>query len=224
MKDFNIADTGLYHMLKKGRLLQIPKGQVFQTTDHKEALTLIDQGYVKRYSITNDGNQSIQIINGPGGLLSLTLAFRVLFNQSLYDGPEVFYYETITDARLFTVEKDVIGAQFKTNPTLYADLLRVCGTRLYYLVHSMENLSTHHAYNRIAHQLVFYCRQFGTPRGTGIKIMVPLTQQTIASNLNITRETVALNIKTLREKKLIRTDKQFTIVPDLKLLEMEAHS
>lgn len=224
MKGFDITGTALYKMLKEGRPLHVAKGQVFQTTDHREALTLVDRGYVKRYSITNEGNQSIQIIHGPGGLLSLTLAFRVLFDQSIYDGPEVFYYETITDAKLYTVEKEILVARFQENPGMYADLLQVCGTRLYYLVHSMENMSTHQAYNRIAHQLVFYCRKFGTKVPAGTKIMVPLTQQTIASNLNITRETVALNIKTLRDKKLIKVDRQLIVVPDVERLEEEAHA
>lgn len=224
MKDFNIVNTSLYDLLKKGRALTIPPGQVFQSTDHRESFTLIEKGYVKRYSITNEGDQSIQIIHGPGNILSLTFAFRVLFNQALYDGPEIFYYETITAARLYSINENTLKAACEADPILYSDLLQVCGTRLNYLVHTRENMATRHAYNRLAHQLLYFCRQFGVKTPSGVKIMVPLTQQTIASSLDIARETVAINLKLLRGKKIIQIDEKLIMASDIKRLKEEAYA
>ena len=213
----------LFKLLRRGRLSTVAKGEVIDSTDSQIPLTLMKEGYVKRYSITPDGTQSVQIIHGPNSFFPLTPICKALLGQTLYHGPETFYYETMTDSEIFTLSFEQFATEIKLNPQLYRDLLYICGTRLSWFIHEAENLATHDAYNRLAHKLLFFVQQFGEETPDGISIKLPLTHYDLASILNVTRETVTANIIKLRDKQLIKTERNILII-DLKGLSSEAYS
>jgi CRP/FNR family cyclic AMP-dependent transcriptional regulator len=217
------AANKLHTLLRSGRLQKVPKGQVFQSTDEKESITLVHKGYIKRYLITSEGNESIQIIYGPGFVFPLTPIYKLLLDQSIYSGPETFYYEAMCDTQLYTITREVLMANVEKEPLLYRDLLQVSGTRLNEYVHSLENIAMGSAYGRVAHQLLFYTHYFGEKTAKGTRIAIPLTQQSLANVLNITRETTSVSMGKLREKGLIEGAKTI-VVPDIDALENEVYN
>ena len=200
MTDTATPPHEFFELLRQGRLNTVAKGEVIDTTDSRIPLTLVKEGYIKRYSITPDGSQSIQIIHGPDSFFPLTPICKELLGQALYVGPETFYYET-----------------------MYRDLFYICGTRLSWFIHEAENLATHDAYNRLAHKLLFFTQQFGEETSEGISIKLPLTHYDLASILNVTRETVTANIIKLRDKHLIKTEHNILVL-DVEGLSAEAYS
>lgn len=223
MSDSAFTNSGLYKLLLTGRQLKVRKNQIFQSTDHREALTLLTKGYVKRYSITNAGNSSIQSIYGPGDVFPLTWVFKKLLDQDLYEGQETFYYETMTDSEVCTIHDDVLIDMVNKNPQIYKDLLYVAGVRLRSNIHNLENISLQTIEKRLAHQLVYYAKYHGLKTTAGVKILIPLKQKELGSMLDATRETVSINLKPLRDKGLIKTG-TFIIVTDIKSLEEFAYS
>lgn len=223
MDGVTLPENRLRALLLSGRHQHVPKGQVFQSTDEKESITLVSNGYIKRYLITSEGSESIQIIYGPGFVFPLTPIFKLLLNQSIYSGPETFYYEAMCDTQLYTITREVLIDSVKKEPLLYRDLLQVSGTRLNEYVHSLENIAMRSAYGRVAHQLLFYAHCFGKKTAKGTKITIPLTQQTLANVLNITRETTSVSMGKLREKGLINGTKTI-FVPDIDSLEDEVYN
>lgn len=223
MPETPFNESGLFKALLKGRVMRIPKNQIFQASDHRESLTLIQKGYVKRYSITNAGNESIQSIYGPNDIFPLTWVFKTLLNQEIYAGPEVFHYETLTDAVIYTINDEALKELVAEDPLIYRDLLYVAGQRFRSNIHNLENMSLANIEKRLAHQLYYYARFHGTQTTKGIKILFPLKQKQLGSMLDATRETVSVNLKLLREKKLIINDTYIT-VPDLKKLEEFAYN
>lgn len=223
MSDSAFRNTVLYKALLEGRMLNVRKNQMFQSSDHREAITLITSGFVKRYSITNAGNESIQSIYGPGDVFPLTWVFKTLLNQEIYFGEETFYYETITDSVLHTISEDALKALVEKDPTIYKDFLRVAGDRLRSNIHNLENISLQITEKRLAHQLVYYATLHGLPTSKGVKILIPLKQKELASMLDATRETVSVNLKALREKGLVETG-TFIIIKDLVKLKEFANS
>lgn len=213
----------LQKLLLSGHLRKVAKDEVFQTTDEKTDITLVHSGYIKRYLITNDGNESIQIIHGPGAVFPLTPVYKMLLDQSIYSGPETFYYQAMSDSQLYTISQEVLRASVEKDSLLYRDLLHVSGTRLNEYVHSLENISMGSAYNRVAHQLLFYAHYFSKKTSKGTKILIPLTQQSIANVLNITRETTSVSMNKLRGKGLIDGTKYITI-PDVEALQEEVYT
>lgn len=207
--------TNLASQLRNHTQKQLPKGHALYFSDDTTTIAIIDSGYVKRYLITNDGSQSIQAIYGPGDIFPLTPIFRILFDQALYTGQETLYYETMTPVTLHAMSKEAFKEIVASDPSLYKDLMSVCGVRLRSNIQRLENMALKSALKQVAHQLVFMAEQFGTPNPDGtITIEVPLTHQTIANSLSLARETVTQAINRLVERELIQTD------PSLRVIDM----
>lgn len=223
MSDYAFHNSLLYRTLLSGRMLSVRKNQMFQSSDHREAITLITSGFAKRYSITNAGNESIQSIYGPGDVFPLTWVFKTLLDQEIYLGEETYYYETITDSVLYTISEDTLRELVDKNQLIYRDFLHVAGTRLLSNIHNLENISLQITEKRLAHQLVYYATLHSQPTPEGVKILIPLKQKELASMLDTTRETVSVNLKSLREKGLIQTG-TFVIVKNLAKLKEYASS
>jgi CRP-like cAMP-binding protein len=224
----NVADSLGNHslhelFLKNGKSTLVRKAQIVQSSDDTQLPRLVTKGYVKRYLIANDGSLGVQSIYGVGDIFSLTQLFKILLNQNIYPGPETYYYETMSEAEIYSLDIDFFVEAIKSDPALYKDLFSQSGRRLRSNIYRLENLTLSSSYKRVAHQLAFLARDYGQEVKEGICIKIPLTHLDIANILSITRETVSISIAQLRKNKLIKTGRNI-IVPDLEKLEDEAHS
>jgi CRP-like cAMP-binding protein len=213
----------LRDVLQNSRRRELSKGQIVQSTEG-HTVNLLNEGYVKRYLISNDGALGTQIIYGPGNLFPITVLFKTLFNQDIYEGPEIFYYEAMSDIKLSTLDSRLFIEAAAKDSIIYRDLLSEAGSRLHATIHGLENLSLKSSYKRLAHQLVYFGRSFGKKDpSSSVMIKVPLTHQTLADMLSLTRETVSIGFVQLRKKKLIITGKNI-VIPNIEKLEKEAYS
>ncbi len=216
----------LRELLRGGRKFKIKKGQVLNTSQDRLRLTLVESGYVMRYIVTNNGTFSIQSIYGPGSFYPLTLVFQLLFDQHIYAGPEVVYYETICDSDLYFIEKDAMMKKIHEEPLYYRDLLEESGKRFYSNIQMLENMSLKSSTQRLAHQLLHFTHEFGHEVGGSkevIQIDLPLTHTTLSGILNVARETVSQSISDLRDLKMIKTLPQKIIVLDVNKLQDYAY-
>jgi CRP-like cAMP-binding protein len=189
----------LKEMMLKGRRFKLTKNQIIQSTDDRRVFNYIVSGYVKRYLIANDGSLGVQVIYGPGDVFPITLAFSILFDQAINESPETYYYESMTEAEIYTINETDLKENVENNPKLYRDLMAVSG------------------------KLLYMAQRFGEETKEGVKICIPLTHQDLADILSLTRETVSTCMVQLREKGLIKTGKNIYVV-DLEKLEEEAYS
>lgn len=217
---YSLRDSGLHALLYDGKSATLPKGQILQLSNERMLLNVIRSGYIKRYMITNDGSQSVQSVYGPDDVFPLTPVYKLLFDQTIYSGSEVHYYETITPAKVFSIDQMTLEQSVESDPALYRDLLYVAGTRLSSNIQRLENTSLKVANRKVAHQLYYYAGKFGAKTGENVSIMVPLTHQLLADILNLARETVTHCIVKLQEKELIRSEKNIITV-DLQGLKQE---
>ncbi len=67
--------------LSRGHRHKLPKGQIMPSLFKDLGVAKVEKGYIKRYLITQEGNQSIQIIYGPNNVFPLTPVFRELFRS-----------------------------------------------------------------------------------------------------------------------------------------------
>lgn len=220
---YDITESNLYKAIKNGRKLIFKKNQVLQSTDYKESLFLIESGYIKRYKLNNNGTESIQGIYGPDHILPVTWMLNVLLNMEIYSGPEVFYYESMTDTVVHTISKEQFKNLEKSDSELYKTIAYIAGRRLETYIYNFENVSLQNAEKRLAHQLVYHAKKFGIKTDKGIKIPVPLKQKDLASLIDVTRETASVNLKALRDKKLIKNG-SLIVIENLDALENFAYS
>lgn len=210
-------------LITAGKSKRYAKKQVLQSTDGQQNLCYIKSGYVKRYRIGNDGAINIQVIYGPGSIFPITVALKLLFKMEFHPSHEVYYYETMSDSVIYTIDNETFVEKVKGDPILYAGLLQEAGNRLEYNIQKIENISLRSSYKRVAHELLYFAKNFGEKTKEGTKIMLPLTQQDLADVLSMTRETASLCITHLRQKKLIKSGRHLTVL-DTKKLEEEAFS
>jgi CRP-like cAMP-binding protein len=210
-------ESPLYRLLRKGRKLNLPKGQVIGAFSGTESVHLIESGYVKRYLITKEGDKSIQVIYGPGDFFPLTPVYKHVFNMDIYSGPEQYYYESMSPIEIYSLPNDELAEALGEDPSIYQDLFYAAGLRLNSYIHRLESASLGVANRKIAHQLHYLASIFGEKSSEGVKIMVPLTHQTIAEILDMARETVSHRMVRLQEKGLIKIDKHITVLDMEKL-------
>jgi CRP-like cAMP-binding protein len=208
-------------LLKTGRHYNVSKGGVvFNSTDNR-TLQLVERGYIKRYQITNNGAYSIQSIYGPHDIFPLTNIIKTLLGKKLYEGPETYFYEAISNARLYRLDLDAVVKAVDQDPLLYRDLLGVAAERLQSNIQQLENLSLPIYYQRVAHQLWFFCNKFSIKDEKGAKLEIPLTHQDLADILSTTRETVSVCMSKLKKEGLI-VPGRYLYIPDYEKLKRKA--
>jgi CRP/FNR family transcriptional regulator, cyclic AMP receptor protein len=212
----------LYTAISKGRLLRLSKRSVFYSSDKGSDIMFVVKGYVKRYGIRSDGCMGMQIIYGSQDIFSLTKTFRTLLDFDIYDGPETFYYETMSDAEIYSLPLSAIAEIADTDPVIYKELLTEAAHHLKACVNSIENVSLKSTYARVAHIIVFLMNTFGKDTSEGVQLEAPVKHQDIADMLGLARATVTLAIVKLRENGLILSGTPLT-VPDMERLVKEAY-
>jgi CRP/FNR family transcriptional regulator len=183
-------------------------------------INLVSSGYVKRYLITDDGEESIQVIYGPEDVFPLTPVFSASIQLEIYKGEEILYYEALTDVIMYSMEKSVFLEALARNPELYKDLFYVAGIRLESNIQRLENVSLRDAHQKVIDLLLFFARTFSSKTEQGTVLDVPLTHQTIASILNMARETVSHQMSQLQNQGLLFSQPHHTIcIPDVSVLK-----
>jgi len=217
---YDITSSPLVKLLQSATKHVLPKGQVMQFSSNRMFINLLTSGYIKRYLLTDEGQESIQVIYGPNDIFPLTPVFDASLGLKIYKGSEVLYYEAHTDAVIYSLGKDEFMKAIKLNEHLYKDLFYVSGVRLESNIQRLENTSLRAAERKIIDLLLFYADKFGTKIDKGIRIELPLTQQVIANILNVARETVSIAIVKMHDKGYIQTEhKHLIVIPDIDLLK-----
>lgn len=216
------AEKQLHETIKKGQHLNISKGKVIQSSVTRQAINLVVKGYVIRYTVSADGLNRVQSIYGPGDVFPLTAVFKILFNQELYSGPETIYYQAITSAELYSIDSSALALDVEKNNSLYEGLLVEAGKRFHSNIQQLENLSLKTSHQRVAHEILYFAKKFGSKRPQAIIINLPLSHQILADMLSVTRRTVTSSITLLKHKGLITTGRYIS-VPSIKKLEKEAY-
>jgi CRP/FNR family cyclic AMP-dependent transcriptional regulator len=222
MEKHPLRTPKLHELLLNGRKLHLSKGQVFQSSNDRQQLSLVTEGFVKRYSITSRGTLGIQSIYGKDDIFPLTPVFKLFFDQDIYHGDEVFYYEAMSTSEIFTVDNQTLKQAVDADNDLYKELFSVAGERLESNIRQLENLSLHNSHNRVAHIVYFFARRFGEKQKNGVKLNMPLTQQDLADLLGASRETISMAIGKLRDQKLLLNSRNI-VISDMKRLRQEAY-
>ena len=212
----------LYELLLNGKHLRLPKGQVVNAFDEQAQLNLIKSGYIKRYLINKDGSKGIQVIFGPEDIFPLTPVYKNIFQMDVYSGPEQYYYESMTEIEIYSIDQSTLQTALEMNPLIYKDLFYAAGLRLNSYIHRLESMSLRVANRKVANQLVYLANIFGKKLENSTTIMVPLTHQNLADMLNLARETVTNCMTSLQEKGIIETGKKIVIL-DLEKLKRAFH-
>lgn len=189
----------LLHELKPvGTFKTISKGgNVLFQGEIPRSVMMVRSGIVRAYTITSTGEERTVSLHGDGELIPLTWVLGSTNNS-------LFYYEAVTDCRIFQVPKASFNGFLAAKPERTASLLRQTATIYTSLLLRITGLEQSRAMEKIGFTLYYLLFTRGKEVSPGLfKIDVRLSHALFGSLVGLTRESTAKNMKQLRDKGII---------------------
>lgn len=182
------------------------------------AAYVVKSGLVKAYNISAQGDEKPIQFSGPTEILSFAWVFGKS-NSSMY------FHEAHTDSTVYILPRqDLMDLVRRHNDVLLFLLERFVSLSA---ARSLQINALEHskAADKILHMLYCLCQTHGREQADGtIMINVPLTQQTLANLLGLTRETTGIELLKLKQNGLVTFSRKKYYVNKEKLIHMMGES
>ena len=212
-----LAEDELEFLIQRAAVRNYSAGEmVFSEGEPCAGLYVVESGHVRIFKSAASGREQVLSIDGPGG----SIAELPVFDGGNYPASAT----AIDDATLLFVSKQDFQALCLAHPQVALKVLRVVGARLRRLVGIIEELSFTTVRHRLASFLLRLAQKEGTRDAEGTTIVLPVSNQELASQIGTVRELVSRNLSRLQAEGLIRIDGRNVLLRDLKALEAELNS
>lgn len=165
---------------------------------------LVQNGVVRLYTISRDGNETTFNLLKPGTYFSML--------SILTDAPNDYYFEAMTNVVVLRAPKNEFLKFLKSEPVVLFDLTKRILSGVNGLLLTIENLTSGKAGDRVKTMLKILAKRFGKATDNNTLIDLPLTHQQIANLVGLTRETTSLEIEKLISKKIIKYEEHKIII------------
>ena len=199
----------LESILRLARVRRISHGQAaFRQGDPARHFFLLLEGRLKVVQVTEEGQQIVVRIVGPGELFGVAKALR----RPDYPGTATAVSESAALAWSSTLWDDMT----EQHPSLVMNALHMVARHMQELHARVRELSTEDVERRMAHALVRLSLQTGRRTKDGVLIDFPVTRQDIAEMTGTTIPTVSRILSSWAERGLIESGR-------LRILLREPH-
>jgi CRP/FNR family cyclic AMP-dependent transcriptional regulator len=203
------------HLFNKGQPLAYGKGEVILgNTPMPDQVYYIGDGYVKIYSISDDGHEFLHIIYKPGELFPLTWAYLDVMPLSLY-------FEALTNCTLWRISKQWFKELVTTDVDMaYAlSLQAVEQFRVY--SDRLDNLQYKKAGEKVAYRLLFLASRFSVKTPDGTLINTPITHEILSNSINLARESASRAMEELEKQHIIKVVGHRILILDIQALAQQ---
>lgn len=202
-----VPDESIDAHFSDGLLMNFSREEtIIDGLDEPQGIYLIKSGFVKAYSISQDGHSNLLLIHEVGEFIPLPWAL---------DGAHItgLYYEAMSDVTALRVSKDRLRTAMGNNTWLSQEVLTQAVNIITVYTRRIQNLEFRSARGRIIAELIYLTERFGRVHGREIVIDAPITHQDLADSINMSRETASRALELLFKEKLVgQTDHQFTVL------------
>jgi CRP-like cAMP-binding protein len=198
-----------------GTLKHFPKDEIIvQGDEEPRGVYMIQEGYVKAYSISQLGQENLLLIHGANEIMPLPWAL---------DGPQKLgvFYKTMSDVTALSTSKVALRAAMGSNSWLTEQVLRQLVNTFTVYAQRIQSLGFRLPRERVVACLLDLATRFGRKVGRNIVIEAPITHQDIADSINVTRETASRVLEALSKNGLVTQEKHFFIIKDEQKLQTE---
>jgi CRP/FNR family transcriptional regulator, cyclic AMP receptor protein len=204
-------------LVERGRQRRWPSGAtLFLEGDRSESVLVVVSGRVKVFSLTEQGEEVVLAVRGPGALLG---------ELSALDGgvrsASVAALEPVTG---LVLPSPVFIEFLRTHGPAATVLLRLITSRLRDADRKRVEFGAFDIAARVAGRLVELADRFGEPDEHGVRISVALSQDELAGWVGASREAVAKALRVLRDRGYVTTGRRTMTVLDLDGLRRRARS
>jgi len=179
-------------------------------------LYVVESGHIRIFKSSPGGREQVLSIDGPGS----SVAELPVFDGGSYPASVT----AVDEATLLFVSKQDFQSLCLAHPEVALKVLRVVGARLRRLVGIIEELSFTTVRHRLASFLLRVAKKEGKRTSEGVEIVMPVSNQELASQIGTVRELVSRNLSRLQGEGIIKIDGRTVIVCNLKALEAELQS
>ncbi len=182
--------------LTRYRLVRFAKGEIIIHQNEPPTAYYVHSGIVKSYDLTINGEEKPIDFLQAGGVFPVDWVFSKQHAS--------YYYEALTDCRLYAIPRQDYLDLIKTNSTVALELcayLAECHS-----IHSMRvnALEQSKAADKVSHTINYLAYSFGQPDGLGeVRITIPLTQYDLANFMGLSRETTSIGLKKLERQGIL---------------------
>lgn len=197
------------------KLLNLKKGElVIRPDDHLSAVYFLKTGYVRMYTIFEDGRELTLNIFKPGTFFPMMWALSNL--------PNNYHFQAMTRIEFHKAPREEVVQLLKINPDVLFDLTKRILVGLDGLFTNIQHMLSGSASHRVMATIFLLAKRFGEKTASGeIIIKLRLTHQDLANLAGITRETTSLEIGKLSKEKLLSVKDHLLIVKNIEKLEEE---
>lgn len=171
----------------------------------------IEEGIVKRYWISSNGDEITLNLYKPYSFLPMSWAVNNL--------PNMHFYTALTPVKARLAPKEAVLAFIKKEPDILFDLLQRVYIGMEGLWAHIEHITAGDAYTKLATALLILAKRFGKKEKTATIIQIPMTERDIASYAGISRETVNRELRKLQQEKILSLEKGVISILHMQRLE-----
>ena len=185
-----LKPSGTFRTVSKG-------GNVLFQGEIPRSVMIVRSGVIRAYTITSNGEERTVSLHGDGDIVPLTWVLGTTTNS-------LFYYEAVTDCRIFQVPRPVFNDYLSAKPERTRAMLDKTATIYASSLLRITGLEQSRAIEKIGFTLYYLLFTRGKETEPGIfKIDVRLSHALFGSLVGLTRESTAKNMKQLRDKGII---------------------
>jgi CRP/FNR family transcriptional regulator, cyclic AMP receptor protein len=193
---------------RRGRRRRWPGGAaMFNEGGRSDFVASVVGGRVKASYFTDEGDEVVLAIRGPGALLGEMSAID--------DEPLSATVTALEPVEALVVAVDSFMDYLQEHPRVALMLLRGMSRKLRDSDRKRVEFSAFDTLGRVARRLVELADDFGEADGDGIRISLPLSQEELAGWTGSSREAVSKALRTLRGRGWIETRRRAITVLDI---------
>jgi CRP/FNR family transcriptional regulator len=175
---------------RRGTVQQYDKGeQIVHAEDDPFGVFYIDEGFVKVFSINSRGEEYIHVVYGPGEIFPIIWLVKHVRRQMFYDA--------LAACRLLRVSQTELEAVLRSQAPMSYEMVERAAEQFGVFLDRINNLQYRYARERLIYYLLYLARRFGIVGEQGCEIILRVSHQVIASNVNLSRESVGREIDRL---------------------------
>ncbi|MEX0934297.1 MAG: Crp/Fnr family transcriptional regulator [Candidatus Saccharimonadales bacterium] len=216
----NFKPQLLSNFFHQGKPLNYSDGDlIYESSSSQQSTFCIEEGFVKSYKITDQGETNILSLYGVGYIFPLIPTFRSQLGRSGYHVRGAIYYEAICDSVIYKKSGKELFEFSDKNHDAYKELsISLLNNSEIYLSR-IGALHFKLAKDKLIYQLLVLANLFSHKSGTGKVIDIPLTHQDIGDILGLARETVSREMEKLKANNLIAYQGKHIEIIDVDKLE-----
>lgn len=209
----NERQNRIHSLFDDGVMQEFTKDDVIiNAFEEPDGMYLIEKGYVKSYSITDEGETNTQLIRSAGDIFPLLWATGRVKRD--------VYFAAMGDVTVRRISSDEFASKIDSNGELLKEMNSRLAEVYLLLAERVRNLEQRRAKDRLVYCLRNLGERFGRDVNGGAVIEAPVSHHDIADLINTSRETTSREFALLEKDGFVGyQDKQIVLHPKFDLMD-----